>query len=137
MNRSARVLAAVACALVCAALAHADWLQPDASYRDTQLLLRLAARDTAGHADDPGRLDSVAVALLRLARLDEAGRLFDRVAAIDPNDGAARAARGKLALFADQPARAESLLTGLETVDPGAAADLFAARLRRGEYAKA
>src|SRR5258705_9779995 len=94
MNRSARVLAAVACALVCAALAHADWLQPDASYRDTQLLLRLAARDTAGHADDPGRLDSVAVALLRLARLDQAGGLFHHAPANAPPRRAARGCPG-------------------------------------------
>src|SRR5258706_11988632 len=106
MNRSARVLAAVACALVCAALAHADWLQPDASYRDTQLLLRLAARDTAGHADDPGRLDSVAVALLRLARLDQAGGLFGSRPTSHPKHGAGGGARGKAPPLGQQPARA-------------------------------
>ena len=54
------------------AAARADWLQPDPSYREAQLMLRLAARDTAGHAGDPGRLDSLGVALLRLVRLDDA-----------------------------------------------------------------
>ena len=131
-------MAALSIALLLAPkAARADWLQPDASYRDAQLMLRLAVRDSAGHSNDPARLDSVAIALLRLARLDEAAALFDRVAALDPNDAAVRAARGKLALFADQPERAESLLAGLETADAGAAADLFAARLRRGEYAAA
>ncbi len=131
-------LAALALAwLLVAPAARADWLQPDASYRDTQLMLRLAVRDTVGHSNEPARLDSVAIALLRLARLDEAARVFDRVAELDPNDASARAARGKLALFADRSALAESLLAGLETADPLAAADLFAARLRRGEYAAA
>lgn len=118
-------------------VARAEWLQPDPSIRNAQQDLRYALRDTAGHAGDPARLDSAAVLLLRLARLDEAARLFDRVAAIDPNDASARAGRGKLALFADQPARAESLLSGIESGDPLAAADLFAARLRLGEFAAA
>jgi hypothetical protein len=123
--------------LLVAPAARAEWLQPDASYREAQLMLRLAVRDTVGHPNDPARLDSVGVALLRLARLDEAASIFDRVAALDPNDATARAARGKLALFAGQPAVAESLLGGLETNDLQAATDLFSARLRRGEYAAA
>ena len=138
MKRLRPVLAVLALlALFLVPAARAEWLQPDASLRNTQQDLRYALRDTVGHADDPARLDSAAVLLMRLARLDEAARLFDRVAAIDPHDATSRAGRGKLALFADQPARAESLLVGLEAVDPLAATDLFAARLRRGEYAAA
>src|SRR5262249_41531471 len=138
MNR--RWIGRAALVLACVGLArsgNAEWLQPDASYRDSQINLRLALRDTVGHPDDPGRLDSLGIALLRLARLDEAARVFDRVAELSPSDPSARAARGKLALFADQPAVAESLLTGLETNDPDAAADLFSARIRRAEYSAA
>ena len=120
-----------------APMAHAEWLQPDPSYRDAQQELRYATRDTIGHPQDLARLDSVGVALLRLARLEEASRLFERIASIDPGDVTARAARGKLALFAGESARAESLLSGLEANDPLAAADLFAARLRQGKYAAA
>jgi hypothetical protein len=130
--------AAVVLALLSVAAASlADWLQPDASIRDAQLTLRMAVRDTTDHPGDVARLDSVGVALLKLARLEEAGRVFDRVAELDPQDATSRAARGKLALFADEPAVAESLLGGLEASDDQAAADLFAARLRRGEYAAA
>ena len=138
MNRLGPVLAFVT--LLTASLApgaRAEWLQPDPSIRQAQMDLRYALRDTAGHADDTARLDSVAVLLLRLARLDEAGRLFDRIATLDPNDAVARAGRGKLALFADRPARAESLLSGIESDDPLAAADLFAARIRLGEFSAA
>jgi Aspartyl protease len=117
--------------------AFCDWLQPDASYRDTQLNLRFAARDTVDHPNDPARLDSVGVALLRLARLDEARRVFTRVIELDPKEPIARAALGKLALFDDRTAEAESLLTGLETSDPLAASDLYSARLRRGEWGEA
>ncbi len=119
------------------AVAHAEWLQPDPSYREAQQDLRYAVRDTIGHPNDLGRLDSVGVGLLRLARLDDAARVFNQIASIDPNDAASRAGRGKLALFAGQPALAESLLSGLEANDPGAASDLFAARLRQGKYAAA
>src|ERR1044071_5339277 len=62
----------------------ADWLQPDGSYREAQLILKMAARDTAGHADDPGRLDSLGVALLRLGRLAEAREGFQRSLALSP-----------------------------------------------------
>ena len=142
MSRGRRVAAAGGLLLVllgapAAGPARADWLQPDESYRETQLVLRLAIRDTVGHSSEPGRLDSVGVGLLRLARLDEAGRIFRRVVELDPNDAVARAALGKLALFEDRPAEAESLLTGADTADPTAAYDLFAARVRQGKYAAA
>jgi hypothetical protein len=130
-------LALAACLLLgLAAAARADWLQPDPSYREQQMLLRLAARDTTGHADDPGRLDSLGAVLLKLARLDEAERVFRRSLELRPGGDAAKAALGKLALFDDRLGEAESLLAGA-AAEPGAAADLFAARIRRGEYAEA
>jgi len=134
LRRPRFVFALAACAALAAPLAHAEWLQPDPSYREAQADLRYAVRDTAGHPGDAGALDSVGVALLRLGRIDEASRVFDRVAAIAPNDPTARAMRGKLALFADQPARADSLLSGLESSDVPVADDLFAARLRLGHW---
>jgi Aspartyl protease len=123
--------------LVLPSAARGDWLQPDPSYREAQLVLRIASRDTVGHGDDPARLDSLGIALLRLARLDEAERVLRHSLAIHPGDDAAEAGLGKLALFDDRLAEAESLLTavaepGLETLS-----DLFAARVRRGEYAAA
>jgi hypothetical protein len=129
--------AALALALpILAGAARADWLQPDESYREQQLLLRLAARDTTGHGDDPGRLDSLGAVLLKLARLDEARPVFQRSLALRPGGTAARAALGKLALFEDRLGEAESLLAGA-AAEPGAAYDLFAARIRRGDYAGA
>ncbi|HEY6866690.1 MAG TPA: aspartyl protease family protein [Candidatus Eisenbacteria bacterium] len=119
------------------AAAHADWLQPDPSYRQAQSDLRQAQRDTAGRADDPGRLDSLAVALLRVGRLDDAEKLFRRVLDAAPGDDAAHAGLGKLALFHDRAAAAETLLAACPPDDAGARADLFAARLRLGEYGAA
>lgn len=127
----APLLAAVG-ALLAAGEARGEWLQPDPSYREAQLVLRLAIRDTAGHGADPTRLDSLGVALLRLGRSDEAERVFRRSLAIAPGSAAARAGLGKRALFAGRLAEAESLLAGLD--DPDAARDRFAARLRRGDY---
>jgi hypothetical protein len=116
--------------------AWSDWMQPDVSYRETQFLARMAARDTAGHADDPARLDSLAAPLLKLARLDEAEALYRRVIALDPDDPQALAALGKLALFRGRPAEAIALL-GRARSEPGAAEDLFAAHLRLEQYDEA
>ena len=114
--------------------ARASWLEPDPTWRQALQDLREAQRDTVGHADDPARLDSVAVLQLRLARVDEAAKLFRRVLALAPDDPAARAGLGKLALFADRAAEAESLLAPIANDNDQARADLFALRLRRGEY---
>ena len=136
-----RRLPAITLALLAlASAALAEWLQPDASYRDAQLLLRQALRDTVGHANDPARLDSLGVAQLRLARFAEARAAFTRVLEIGPRDATALAAFGKLALFADRASEAESLLSiaaAAPAPDPGALADLYAARLRLGRYAAA
>lgn len=128
---------AVVLAASLAGAAAADWLQPDPSYREQQFLLRMAMRDTVGHPDDPGRLDSLATALLRLDRTEEAGRLFARILELRPGDDRAEAALGKLALFAGRLEEAERLLAASDPADPAARADLFAARIRRGDYAAA
>ena len=107
----------------------ADWLAPDASYRDAQLLLRYATRDTAGHGNDPALLDTLATALLHLGRVPEARKLYERVLAARPGDKSASAGLGKLALWADRNEQAESLLTVAGDVEQ-APADLYAARLR-------
>jgi hypothetical protein len=108
----------------------ADWLQPDPSFRDAQLTLRLAVRDTAGQPLTTARLDSLAVAHLRLGNLDEARRLFARVVALAPTDETAAAGLGKIALFRGSPALAESLLAPVAGRVDGAAEDLLSARLR-------
>lgn len=126
----------VACALCASAGAQADWLSPDASYRDAQIQLRYATRDTVGHGDDIARLDTLATALLRLGRLPEARMLFRRTLAAKPGDPAACAALGKLALWADELGEAESLLVLAGDVE-GSRADLYAARLRRAEWNEA
>jgi hypothetical protein len=131
-----RVLLVAACALGAAVAAHADWLAPDASYRDAQMQVRYATRDTVGHGDDIARLDTLAVALFRLGRTPEAQKLFQRTLAMKPGDPAACAALGKLALWADHLAQAESLLTIAGDVDQ-ARADLYFAHLRRAEWSAA
>jgi hypothetical protein len=136
-----RVVAGVILALLATGLparrAGADWLAADPSFRDAQMEARSAARDTLGHGAEPGRLDTLAAALLRIGRIEEARGLFARVIELSPADETARAALGKLALFEDRCADAESLLTGLPATNAGAEHDLYAARLRRGEWAQA
>ncbi len=137
---SGRLRALCACLSLLAGLApcvRADWMQPDPSYRDAQFLLRQALRDTAGQSAIPARLDTLGVALLRLGRFAEAERVFGRALEIHPGDDAAEAGLGKLALFNDRLAAAESLLAGGLEGEGTAAYDLLAARIRRGEYASA
>lgn len=135
--RRLRSAAAIALLLVAPA-AFADWLEPDASYRDAQLLLRQALRDTLGHGGEPARLDTLGVAQLRLGRFDDARTVFGRVLAADPRDAAAAAAFGKLALFGDRLGEADSLLSAAAAAgEAGALPDLYATRLRRGEWARA
>jgi hypothetical protein len=132
MMRAPRCIpvAALALGLALAGAARADWLQPDPTFREAQLALRLAQRDTVGQPLTAPRLDSLGAAHLRLANLAEARRLFERVLALAPHDETAAAGLGKIALFQGAPAAAESLLAPLADRVPGAAADLFAARLR-------
>lgn len=116
--------------------AHADWLAPDASFRDAQMQLRYATRDTVGHGEDLARIDTLAVALLRIGRIREAQLLFTRVLAARPGDAAASAALGKLALWAGRDAAAESLLVAAGDTDQ-ARADLYALRLRTRQWSAA
>ena len=122
--------------MVAASVALGDWLQPDPSYRDAQMLLRQAQRDTLDHGDNLARLDTLGVALLRLGRYDEARAVFGRVRERDPGDAAARAALGKLALFADRLGEADSLLGGAGK-EPEIVSDLYALRMHQGDYAGA
>jgi len=140
MPRTSRALAGAllaAGALGAATLARAVWLEPDPTFKAAQTAVRDATRDTVGHAGDPARLDSLAVALLRVGRLDDADKLFRRVLEESGADPVARAGLGKLALFHDRAAEAETLLAGAAPDDDLARADLFAARLRLGEYGAA
>jgi hypothetical protein len=131
-----RVLPAFLVLAIAASAALADWLQPDPSYRDAQMLLRQAQRDTLDHGNEPARLDTLGVALLRLGRTEDARALFARVLAADPENAAARAALGKLALFADRLREADTLL-GHAGREPDMVADLYALRMREEDYAGA
>jgi hypothetical protein len=124
-------------ALLIAGAAAADWLQPDPTYRDAQFALRAAVRDTAGQPRSAARLDTLAVALLRLGRFAEAESLFQRVLSSSPGDDAAESGLGKLALFRNQLGLADSLLTLAAKNDPLAVTDLFSTKVRRGEYGAA
>ena len=126
----------LAAALACAPAARAEWLQPDPSLREAQLLARMAARDTVGHSNVPGRLDSLGGHVLRLARLDEAALVYGRALALNPRDTEALAALGKIALYRDRLTTAESLLVAAGP-EPGAIEDLLAARIRLARYAEA
>jgi hypothetical protein len=104
------------------AVAGAEWLQPDPSYREAQLALRLAVRDTVGWQVHQGpltgaarreraaRLDSVGAALLRLADLPGAESVLRRALALDPEDRLALAGLGKIALFRGRLEEARELL---------------------------
>lgn len=136
---AARALLLAALVAIGAGAATAEWLQPDPSLREALLLLRVAVRDTIGHGDDPARLDSLGLALMRVGRLEEAALVLRRVLAAEPRDAAAAAAMGKMALFSDRLDEADSLLTlalqgGRE---PDVVSDLYAVHLRRGAWARA
>jgi len=135
--RSRRALVALLTLFVWpAGIALADWLSPDATYREALMQLRYATRDTAGHADDPARLDSLGAALLRVGRVADARKQFERVMTLKPGDAGAAAGLGKLALWADRLAQAESLLT-MAGDSPEALADLYSTKLRRADWAGA
>ncbi|HEX5632223.1 MAG TPA: aspartyl protease family protein, partial [Gemmatimonadales bacterium] len=132
-------LAAAALATLLALAARpalAEWLQPDASYREALVQLRYAARDTAGHADDTAKLDSLGAALMRVGRVADARKVFERVMELKPGDPGASAGLGKLAMWADRLAEAESLLTAAGD-SPEVVADLYATKLRRRDWAGA
>jgi len=114
----------------------ADWLAPDPSFRDAMMQLRYATRDTAGHPGDLALIDTLATALLRVGRVPEARKLFERVMREKPGDPSASAALGKLAMWADQNARAESLLVAAGDVEQSRA-DLYFTRLRLEKWADA
>jgi hypothetical protein len=131
------VTLALACAALAPGAARADWLQPDPSYREAQMLLRAAIRDTLHHAGDATRLDSLGVALLRLGRTDDARAILERALALDAQDPIALAGLGKIALFRDDVDAALPLLEAAAKIDDTALGDLFAARIRAGQYAAA
>lgn len=133
--RAARLLVLVALAgAAFARPARAEWLQPDPSYRDAQFDLRAATRDTLGHGSDPARLDTLGVALLRLARVADATKIFTRVLALAPGDDAAEAALGKFALMEDRLAEADSLLLAAGANDPAAVMDYYFTKLRLRDW---
>ncbi len=120
--------------LLCAGLAPARAQEdPPANWREAQTQLRDAARDTAGHGADPDRLLALGQALVRLGRWNDARKVLPRVLAARPGDRTALAALGKIALYHHDLVQAESLLVAAGDAD-GAERDLYAARLRRGDW---
>lgn len=133
----AAVLAALALAIGVSPAA-ADWLAPDASWRDAELAVRLAEHDTTGQSGNAARLDSLGAALLRVGRFDDAAPVLLRALALSPGDVTAHAGLARIALWRDDALGvAESLLTPVAAADDGARADLYAVRIRRGAYAAA
>lgn len=120
--------------LLCAPAASAR-AQDDApgGWREMQAQLRDAVRDTAGHGEDPGRLSALGRALLRLGRWNDAEKVLRRVLAARPDDRSALAGLGKMALYRHRVAEAESLLAAAGDAE-GAVRDLYASRLRRGDW---
>jgi hypothetical protein len=111
----------------------------DPSYHDAELLLRAAIRDTVGRSADAARLDTLGVALLRLGHFEDASKVFGRVLDLDHRDAAANAGLGKMALFRDALADADTLL-GVALAhdrDPETVRDLYATRIREGRWADA
>ncbi len=131
--RALALLVAFAAFAAGAARAASAPAEADATYREAQAALREAARDTAGHADDPARLVALGDALAKLARFGDAGRAYGRALAARPDDRAALAGAGRVALVQQREAEAESLLA-LAGDAEGAAGDLYLARLRRHEW---
>ena len=136
--RARRIAPLVIAGLVAAcSAARADWLQPDPSYREAQSDLRAAARDTVGQQQNVARLDTLGVALVRLARTADATKIFRRVLELAPGDHTAPVMLGKLALFAGRLDEADSLLARATADDPDALADRFALAVRRENWALA
>ena len=134
-HRTSRLAFAACLALLVlhAAPARADWLAPDASMREAQLTLRYAVRDTAGHGEDPARLDSLGAALLRVGRVAEARKVFERVMVLRPGDAGASAGLGKLAMWADRLGQADSLLS-VAGDSREVMTDLYNTKLRRRDW---
>ena len=130
-------LAGLAAVVVC--VSGAALLQPDESWRDAQLEVRAAQRDTLGHGTEPARLDTLALALLRVGRFDDASRIFHTALVYQPGDAGACAGLGKLALFAGRLAEAESLLAIAVATDRDRewVADLYAAHVQHGAWGAA
>lgn len=124
------LLALLACAGAPPAAAQDD---APANWREAQTLLRDAVRDTSGHGDDPARLATLGQALLRLGRWNDAEKVLGRVLELRPGDRPALAGLGKISLYRHRVASAESLLAAAGDAE-GAARDLYAARLRRGDW---
>jgi Aspartyl protease len=120
-------------------LARAQTRAADASYRDAELELRAAIRDTSGRGADPARLDTLGVALMRLGRFEDATRVFGQVLGLDATDAGANAGLGKMALFRDALGDADTLLSRAvaRDRDPETVRDLYAARIRQGRWADA
>lgn len=103
------------------------------SWHEAQRQVRDAARDTVGRGEDPDRLETLGLALVRLGRWSDAEKVLGRVLAVRPGDRPALAGLGKMALYHHHVADAESLLVAAGDAE-GAARDLYAARLRTGDW---
>jgi len=136
VSRRTGALAAALLLLFAAPAAHAVLGSPDESWRQAQLDLRDAARDTLSRPGDPATFDALGDALFRMARLPEARRAYGRAAELAPADARALAGLGRIALFRSRDDEAESLLVRAGTAE-GAAHDLYVLALRRHDWTTA
>lgn len=118
--------------LACAGAARAQDDAPT-NWREAQTMLRDAVRDTIGRGDNPVLLSTLGQALLRLGRWNDAEKVLGRVLEARPGDRTTLAGLGKMALYRHRVAEAESLLLAAGDAE-GAPRDLYAARLRRGDW---
>jgi len=103
------------------------------SWKDAQSLLRAAQRDTLNHGNDPAALDTLGAALRRVAKLTEAEAMHRRALDLAPDRRETMAALGQVLLLQGRTAEAAELLARAGTAE-GAAADLYAAKLRLDDW---
>lgn len=132
----AQVVLALAVVMLATAAGVAVAQDGPLSWKDAQSLLRAAQRDTLNHGDDPAALDSLGTALRRVARLADAEAMHRRALALGPDRRETMAALGKVLLLQGRAEEAAELLARAGEAE-GAAADLYAARLRLDDWSGA
>lgn len=103
------------------------------TWKDAQSLLRAAQRDTLGHGSDPAALDTLGAALRRVTRLADAEAMHRRALEFAPERRSSMAALGNVLLLQGRTDEAAEWLVKAGEAE-GVAADLYAARLRQGDW---
>lgn len=132
-RRIALPLVLALCVAGIAAPARAQDDDSPTNWREVQSALKSAVRDTVGHGEDPDKLITLGRQLLRIGRFGDAEKVMRHALAVRPDEKEMLAGLGKIALYRHDLARAESLLTAAGDAE-GAARDLYALRLRMGDW---